>query len=137
LRASPTRAGPMMAFARGPPSVPALTASRSISPVEIFGIPLACASRSACVPFPAPGGPSITRFNDIVESSADLQVRCRADLQVGTTTCLRSSPTNPRLLHEPVVVPHDQLALDLLHRVHRDADDNQERRATEVKQHAH
>ena len=39
---------------------------------------------------------------------------------------------NPRLLHEPVVVPHDQLRLDLLHRVHRHADDDQQRRAAEV-----
>ena len=45
---------------------------------------------------------------------------------------LPSPPADPRLLHEPVVVPHDQLRLDLLHGVHRHADDDQQRRAAEV-----
>src|SRR5207247_5016216 len=36
------------------------------------------------------------------------------------------------LLHEAVVVPHDQLRLDLLHGVHRHADDDQNRGAAEV-----
>ena len=45
------------------------------------------------------------------------------------------SASNPRLLHEPIVVPHDELRLDLLHRVHRHADDDQQRRAAEEELH--
>ena len=55
----------IIALARSPISVPALTASRSMSPVEIFGIPFSFANRSACVPLPAPGGPSIIKFSAI------------------------------------------------------------------------
>ena len=40
-----------------PKSVPALIASLSILPVEICGILNSWQSTSACVPFPAPGGP--------------------------------------------------------------------------------
>src|SRR5207244_2429100 len=105
----------MVAFARRPMSVPAVTASRRISPVEIFGIPRVRANRSACVPLPAPGGPSINKCKDTLGSSA----------------------ADPRFLHEAVVMPHVQLRLDLLHRVHRDADDDQERRAAEEELHVH
>ena len=47
-------------------------------------------------------------------------------------TLLAPPPADPRLLHEAVVVPHDELRLDLLHGVHRHADDDQQRRAAEV-----
>ena len=53
----------MIALARLPISVPLCTASRRMSPVEIFGIPRLLANRSACVPLPAPGGPSMIRFS--------------------------------------------------------------------------
>ena len=43
--------------------MPRLTASRRMSPVEIFGSPWVRANRSACVPLPAPGGPSMTTFS--------------------------------------------------------------------------
>jgi hypothetical protein len=39
-------------------SVPAWTAARSISPVESCGMPCFSTSLCACVPLPAPGGPS-------------------------------------------------------------------------------
>ena len=52
----------MTVFACMPSAVPACTASRRMSPVEIPGTRRACPSRPACVPFPAPGGPNITRF---------------------------------------------------------------------------
>jgi hypothetical protein len=39
------------------------TAARSMSPVEIWGIPYFWVMNAACVPFPAPGGPrSISRM---------------------------------------------------------------------------
>ena len=47
-----------------PSSVPSFTACRRMSPVETWGMPKRDASRFACVPFPAPGGPSRTRFMD-------------------------------------------------------------------------
>ena len=42
-----------------------LLASRSIAPVEICGIPHPRCRWVACVPLPAPGGPSSTRFSSI------------------------------------------------------------------------
>src|SRR5581483_5390532 len=44
-------------FAARPSGVPALAAARSISPVAICGMPKRRLMNSACVPFPAPGGP--------------------------------------------------------------------------------
>ena len=43
------------AFARSPSSLPLCAASRRMSPVEILGMPRACASRTACVPFTGRG----------------------------------------------------------------------------------
>ena len=51
-------------FAARPSGVPALTAARSMSPVEICGIPYASLMNVAWVPLPAPGGPS--RINRMV-----------------------------------------------------------------------
>src|ERR1700722_893026 len=47
----------MILFAAVPNGVPALTAARSMSPVEIFGMPNLAAMKAACVPLPAPGPP--------------------------------------------------------------------------------
>ena len=44
-------------FAARPSGVPALTAARSMSPVEICGMPNFSLMKFACVPLPAPGGP--------------------------------------------------------------------------------
>ena len=48
----------MMDLACRPSGVPALTAARSMSPVEIWGMPNFWQMNAACVPFPAPGAPS-------------------------------------------------------------------------------
>src|SRR5258705_10475245 len=93
-------------FAAVPISLPACTASRRMSPVEIRGIRCPIANRSAWVPFPAPGGPSITTLID--------------------TRLLPTPAAQTSLLHEAIVVAHDQLALHLLHGVHGHADDDQE-----------
>ena len=45
-------------LAAQPSGVPALTAARSMSPVEICGMPNRSLMNAACVPLPAPGGPS-------------------------------------------------------------------------------
>src|ERR1044071_5930148 len=112
IRSSPTSCPcDMIALARSPIAVPSWTASRRISPVEIFGIDRLRAICSACVPLPAPGGPN--------------RMRCSANPN------LRPPPADARLFHEAVVMPHDQLRLDLLHLVHRHADDDQQRGAAE------
>jgi hypothetical protein len=49
-----------------PSGVPALTAARSMSPVEIWGIPNFSQINLACVPFPAPGAPN--KINRMVNS---------------------------------------------------------------------
>ena len=61
IKSSPTRLpASIVCFAARPNSVPAWTDSRRMSPVEIFGSLRVRDRRSACVPLPAPGGPSIT-----------------------------------------------------------------------------
>jgi hypothetical protein len=50
----------MISFALAPKRVPAATASRNMSPVDICGIFLSASSLLACVPFPDPGAPSKT-----------------------------------------------------------------------------
>src|SRR6185503_899733 len=99
----------MIRRTRRPSSLPLATASRSMSPVEMAGIPSWRARAAACVPLPDPGGPRNTTRQP--PSSA--------------------APTDPPALHEPVVVAHHELALDLLQRVHGDTDDDQERGTTE------
>ncbi len=47
----------MTALACCPSGVPAFTAARSMSPVEICGMPYFWQMNAACVPFPAPGAP--------------------------------------------------------------------------------
>src|SRR5579859_1344510 len=50
----------MIFLAANPSGVPAFTAARSMSPVEICGMPKRRLMQAACVPFPAPGGPRST-----------------------------------------------------------------------------
>src|SRR6185437_2258082 len=45
----------MTCFAASPSGEPAFTAARSMSPVEICGMPYASRMNAACVPLPAPG----------------------------------------------------------------------------------
>src|SRR3954453_19599268 len=73
-------------------------------PVAMYGSPKSSTSRSAWVPLPAPGGPRRTRF---------------------------SSGIGPLLFQEALVVAHHELRLELLHRVERHADHDQDRRSAE------
>src|SRR5688572_14444123 len=95
-----------------PTGVPAAMASRSMSPVEIRGTLRWSASRAACVPFPAPGGPrKITRGPVL------------------------AATTNPPALPgaaEAVVVAHDELRLHLGDGVHGHAHDDEQGGAAEV-----
>ena len=47
----------MKRFASTPSGVPWETLARKMSPVEIAGMPKCSATKRACVPLPAPGGP--------------------------------------------------------------------------------
>src|SRR6185312_16162735 len=101
-----------------PRAVPAAMASRSMSPVEMRGMLPHAASRAAWVPLPAPGGPrKITRRRGAGRTSG-----------LASTT----NPPAPAGAAEAVVVPHDELGLDLGHGVHGDTHDDQQRRAPEV-----
>src|SRR3954467_7855355 len=89
-------------FACCPSSVPWLTLARKMSPVEILGIPRCAEMNWACVPFPAPGGPT-------------------------RTSLISGSP----LPEEALVVTQHQLALDLLRGVETHADEDEDGRAAE------
>src|SRR5436853_7502030 len=96
-----------------PSSLFAATASRSMSPVEIAGTRTCRERTAAWVPLPEPGGPRSTTFNVPSQSMSPPRV---------AATASPPSPTDAAFLHEPLVVAHHELALDLLDRVHRDAD---------------
>src|SRR5215472_5144121 len=59
-----------------------------MSPVEILGMPRLRANRSACVPFPAPGGPSMIRFKAMSRPSVGLQQFCRSACRRDLFRCL-------------------------------------------------
>jgi hypothetical protein len=48
---------------------------------------------------------------------------------------LPSAEADAALLHEAVVLAEEEVLLDLRHRVERDADDDEERRAAELERH--
>jgi hypothetical protein len=59
MMSSPTSAPESITFLAATPSgVPAFTAARSMSPVEICGMPNFWQMNVACVPLPAPGAPN-------------------------------------------------------------------------------
>src|SRR5947209_9568653 len=59
----------MYFFASLPSGVPWLTFARKMSPVEILGTPRWAETNSACVPFPAPGGPTRTSLMPLPEEA--------------------------------------------------------------------
>src|SRR5579863_4290970 len=141
----------MMSLASNPKPVASRTCSRSKSPVEICGIPYCSEIRLACVPLPAPGGPSNTIGPIICEASIKLvsigspiPVR-RPDpfsalptpRQPQNSLCPRPAATNSSAARgESVVVSHDQLRFYLRHRIHRHTHYNQQRRTAKVERHA-
>src|SRR4051794_12374191 len=94
-----------------------------MSPVEIAGTPSSRERTSDWVPLPEPGGPTSTIF--------------RAPAAAADAGVSAASPTDTAFLHEPLVVAHHELALDLLNRVHRDAHHDEERGAAEVEVDTH
>src|SRR5271154_4061069 len=82
-----------------------------MSPVDRWGSAKSSCRRSACVPFPAPGGPSRIKFN-----SSDT-----------TWAAYMATPNAGLLLQESLVTSHHQLRLELLHRFEGHADHDQNR----------
>src|SRR2546426_12828295 len=83
-------------LASRPSGVPAATAARRMSPVVIFGSPSRSARILPCVPFPEPGAPK-RRMN-----TARLHV-----------PLLAAAELDAPFLHEPVIVPQQQVLLHL------------------------
>src|SRR5579883_1078053 len=82
-------------------------ASRRRSPVETWTALASARTRFACVPLPPPGAPKNAR------------------------RILASPAADAARLHEAFVVAHEEVRLDLLDHVERDADDDQDARAAE------
>ena len=80
---------PRMASTRRPSGVSSRATLRSISPLDIWGMPNLSVSQAAWVPFPAPGYPIRTTFK------------------------LRTPPPDSAPLQEPFVAAHDEVAFDL------------------------
>src|SRR5258706_9260438 len=130
-----TESGPrsprsMYAFASSPRLVPSRTAARKTSPVAIFGIPMRMASLSACVPLPAPGGPSSTMI------IADTGKRVggafgSSDRSLVSAAGRTAAESHSSLLHEAIILSEQQVLIDLRHRVERHTDHDQQRCPTE------
>ena len=91
--------------------------ARRMLPVAMYGRLKSSVMRSAWVPLPAPGGPT--------------RMRLSSATGIGSYAVGRDGFGPGSLLQEALVVAHHQLRLELLHRVQRDADDDQQRRAAE------
>src|SRR4029077_14086200 len=115
-------------FALRPTDVPAVTAARSISPVDSCRTPIRSTSRCAWVPFPAPGGPSRISLITLLPPSS------KAEPPRGPAPSSASTP-QLRSLDQPLVLMRQEIALNLRNGIHRDADHNQQRGAAEIERH--
>src|SRR5208337_3695351 len=104
----------MYSLAFRPISVPALTAARRMSPVEIWGIPYLSMSFFAWVPFPAPGPPNRIRF-------------------ISFSFLRSASHPAHAFFHETLVMAGEQMRFDLSHGIHGHPHHNQQGRAPEIK----
>src|SRR5215470_6723018 len=109
-----------------PSGVPLATCSRSMSPVDKCGAPYFPASTVACVPFPEPGGPR--------------KITARSSFPTGRSSSATLSPlttaAQTALARKAFVIAHDELCLELLHRIHRHAHHDQERGTAEIKRYS-
>src|SRR5579862_590419 len=90
----------------------------------------------ACVPLPAPGGPSrmmgpISRSESIECPTTTGALSQMSQLRPGAAAA--NTATAGR---KSFVVTHHQLRFDLRHGIHRNTHHDQQRRATEIKVHA-
>src|SRR6266851_2627882 len=96
-------------LARSPTGVPAATAARSMSPSRVGRFHAWLPGVALECPFPPPAG------------------------RAGS---ISSRPTSQlRSLDEALILMREQVALDLRHRIHGDADDDKQRGATEIERH--
>src|ERR1700730_2252483 len=125
----------MYRFASIPSGVPAVTLARKMSPVEILGTARFAAMNSAWVPLPAPGGPTSTSLTESPPPASCSRSQAQESV-VGAQgwcahSCWPAQRSSAPLPQEPFIVALHELALDLLHRLQADADDDQHRRTTE------
>src|SRR5258708_4622290 len=120
----------MNSLARLPKGVFEAMAPRRMSPVPMCGMRNTAERRCACVPLPTPGGPKKRRFSPNACLRADGAGPPRP--APPTAADARSARAG-----ESFVVPRDEMRLDLLDGVERDADDDHEARAAEVEGHLH
>src|SRR3569833_1720365 len=109
----------MIALTLSPVGVPARTASRNMSPVESWRIPCRSTSRCACVPLPAPGGPSRMMF---IGPCPFLRPPCSR----GSARSLSQTALKLRLLYQVAVLVRQQVRLDLADGVDRHVDHDQQ-----------
>src|SRR5579859_1530179 len=109
-----------------PRRVPRLCSSRRISPVEIMGTPNRSCRKSPWVLLPLPGAPNSSSFTTRPPLlTSDESYRKSMSRPPLTCIALRSSD-------ESTVLPHDQLRLQLLHRIEGDAHDDEYGGASQV-----
>src|ERR1044072_3839023 len=106
------------ALALRPVGVPSLTAVRSMSPVDNCVMPRSETRRCACVPLPAPGGPSKMIFMAFPYAPG--------------LFWLSQPALEPRLLDEIAILMRNQVALDLGHGVHRHVDHDQQAGSAQI-----
>ena len=100
IRSSLTSAPESMIFLASMPSgVPALTAARSMSPVEICGIAYFWQMKVAWVPLPAPGAPNSMRLMDVLTNSMKIGRHYSSQLgwQVAMPVALKNSMPWPSI----------------------------------------
>src|SRR5688572_10150313 len=121
VRSSGTRAPTLMYSSNFlPRAEPLFRSARIRSPVEICGTASWPTSSFACVPLPAPAGPNSTR-----------------SIAVPPNVSGRPPTADARTARagEALVVPRDEVRLDLLDGVQRDADHDHDRGAAEEERH--
>src|SRR5205807_9400682 len=100
-------------WALRPSSVPAWISARSMSPVAMCGMPKWSRSMLAWVPLPLPGAPYRSKFTPL------------------SLTLSPAGRGKTASFDEASVLAHHELRLQLLHRVERDADHEEDRGAAE------
>src|SRR5689334_5210426 len=123
----------MNSFARAPSGVYDWMAARSMSPVAMCGILKTAERRTACVPFPAPGGPNSRRFSLKLPGR-----RSGSSAADGARAPCPSAPdARSARSGEPLIVARDEVGFDLLDGIERDTHDDHEAGAAEVERHLH
>src|SRR5690606_21562223 len=101
-----------------------------MSPVDSLTRPLRSASRLACVPLPAPGGPISSTISEALPGGVWV-VPPRRVVSRSLTLEAPSATADAALVHEAFVVTHHQLRFELTQRVERDPDHDEQARSGE------